>query len=180
MEPDYKSELNKLLQKKKKGFPTSFSDSGLANILSVLDETPNHLVSIAKRFDEESSLEPILEGKRSMRETLIHLLNVEGLNYMTIYPAFLLNKPNVYPLHAERDFDRLSLFRDFKFNQLLEAFCCERRKTLNFMRSLERNDWLKQLIESGKARMESIYWRARGLAIHDFTHIQILKLQMDI
>src|SRR5262245_36649198 len=126
MKSDYKEELNKLVEKKKKEIPTSLSDVALANIFTILEYTPIYLNSIAKHFDEKSSLTPIMEGKRSFRETLIHLLNIEGLNYTTIFPAFLLNKPMVYPLHAEKDFDRLNLFTDLRLKELLEAFILER------------------------------------------------------
>jgi hypothetical protein len=180
MAKDYKEQLNKLVEKKKKEIPTAQSDDAIKNIFETLEETPRFLIAIAKRFDEKTSLNPIIEGKRSFRETLVHLLNIEGLNYTTIYPAFLLNKPKVYPLHAEKDFDRLSLFTDFKLKDLLQAFDLERKKTLSFLRSLKPNDWIRQLVEDNKARQETIYWRARGLAVHDYTHVHILKFQMDL
>jgi len=83
----------------------------------------------------------------------------------------------VYPLHAEKDFDRLNLFSGLPLGELLEAFGLERNKTLNFLKSLKKTYWSRQLREENKAIEESFYWRARGLAIHDFTHVQILKFQ---
>jgi len=156
MKSDYKEELNKLVEKKKKEVPTSFSDVALANIFAILEYTPIYLNSIAKHFNEKSSLKPIMEGKRSFRQTLVHLLNIEGLNYTTIFPAFLLNKPMMYPLHAEKDFDRLNLFTALPIGELLEAFSLERKKTLNFFKSLKKTDWSRQLREENKAREESI------------------------
>ena len=169
-----------MIEKKKREFPTTQSDIAIKNVFETLEETPRFLNTVAKRFDEKTALNPIIEGKRSFRETLVHLLNIEGLNYTTIYPAFLLSKPKIYPLHAERDFDRLSLFGDFKMKDLLLAFHFERKKTLSFLGSLKPNDWNKQLVEDNKARQETIYWRARGLAVHDYTHVYILKFQMDL
>ena len=89
MRSDYKEELNKLVQKKKKEIPTSFSEVAVNNIFTILEYTPNYLTSIARHFDDKSALKPIIDGKRSFRETLIHFLNIEGLNYTTIYTAFL-------------------------------------------------------------------------------------------
>lgn len=174
---DYKEELGKEVNKKKKEIPTAFSEIAVTTIFKVLEETPVYLTSLAKHFDDHTSLEPIIEGKRSFKETLIHLLHMEALHYITIYPAFLLNKPKIYSIHAERDLSRLSLFSDFQPNELLETFCYERRKSLNFLKSLKKSDWHKALKEENKAREETIYWRARVLALHDFTHTQILKLQ---
>ncbi len=178
MRPNYKDELEKSVQLTKKKIPTTFSESAVTNVFRILENTPKYLTSVTKHFDDNSSRNPLSDGKRSFRETLIHLLNIEFLNYTTIYPAFLLNKPVIHPIHSERDFDRLSLFLDFELNELLDAFCMERRKSLSFLKSLKESDWMKQLVEVNKAREETIYWRARGLAIHDFTHIQILNFQM--
>jgi hypothetical protein len=177
MKSNYKAELDKLVQKKRNEMPTSFSELALDSIFMILEYTPQYLTAIAKQFDNNNSLKPIIEGKRSFRETLIHLLNFEGLNYTTVYPAFLINKPQVYPIHAERDFDRLNLFKDFQIDELLKAFCFERKKYLNFLKSLNKKDWNKQLTEEGKAREETIYSMARRTTVHDFTHIEILKFQ---
>lgn len=177
MKSSYKAEVQKLVLKKKNEMPTSFSETALEAIFDTLEYTPQYLTALAKQFDEVSSLKPIIEGKRSFRETLIHLLNFEGLHYTTVYPAFLINKPQVYPIHAERDFDRLQLFSHFNLEELMMAFCFERRKYLSFLRNLKSKDWHKQIIEEGKKREESIYLMARRTALHDFSHIQILKFQ---
>ncbi len=174
---NYKAELDKIVQKKRNEIPTSFSETALDIIFITLEYTPQYLTALAERFDDKSSMKPILDGKRSFRETLIHLLNFEGLNYTTVYPAFLLNKPQVYPIHAERDFDKLNLFADFQIDELLFAFCFERKKCLNFLKSLKKKDWSKQFTEEGKAREETIYSMARRTTVHDFTHIEILKFQ---
>jgi hypothetical protein len=179
MNSSYKAELDKLVRKKKNEMSTTFSETAVINILATLEYTPQYLKALAKQFDEKSSLLPIIEGKRSFRETMIHLLNFEGLNYTTVYPAFLLNKPQIYPIDAERDFDRLNLFADFELNDLLTAFCLERKKYLNFLKSLKTKDWQREMIEEGKARQETIYLMARRAALHDITHIQILKFQTE-
>jgi hypothetical protein len=177
MKSDYKKELLKLVENKKKEIPTTFSQDAVKNIFVTLEYTPEFLSAFSTRFNDKTSLKPLMKGKRSLRETLVHLLNIEGLHYSTIYPALLLKKPKIYPIHAERDFDRLSLFSDFNLVELLQAFRFERRKTLNFLRSLKNGDWSRQLSEAGKAREETIYWRVRGLAIHDYTHVEIIKFQ---
>jgi hypothetical protein len=76
MKSDYKEELNKLVQKKKKEIPGFFSEVAVTNIFTVLEHTPNYLTSIAKHFDDKISLEPIIEGKRSFREYICSTLNL--------------------------------------------------------------------------------------------------------
>ena len=177
MKSSYKAELDKLVQEKRNEMPTSFSAAALDTIFATLEYTPLYLTSIAKKFDDKSSLKSIIEGKRSFRETLIHMLNFEGLNYTTVYPSLLITKPQVYPIHAERDFDRLNLFADFQLNDLLLAFCFERKKYLTFLKSIKKKDWKREMTEVGKTREETIYSMSRRTAVHDFTHIQILKFQ---
>lgn len=177
MKSHYKTELDIVVRKKRDEIPTSFSESALDTIFETLEYTPHYITTVAKNYDDKSSLIPIIEGKRSFRETLIHLLNFEGLNYTTSYAALLLHKPHVYPIHSERDFDKLNLFADFPLNDLLTAFCFERKKYITFLKSLKKKDWNRSMIEEGKAREETIYLMARRTAIHDFTHVQILKFQ---
>jgi hypothetical protein len=174
---NYKGEVDRLVQSKKKEIPTTFSESVLPSLFKVLEYTPQFLVSISKIFDDDRAIIPIIEGKRSFRETLIHLLNFEALNYTTIYPAYLLNNPRVYPLHSERDLSRLKLYTSFQVNELLSVFKLERTKLLNFLKVLKFNDWNRQLIEENKTREETIYRMSRRIALHDYTHIQILKFQ---
>jgi hypothetical protein len=180
MSSEYKAALNKLVTKKKKEIPTIISEQALINTFEILESTPEELIAIADNISKENFDKPIIPGKRSFRETLIHLLNIEALNYTTIYPAFLLDKANVYPLHAERDIHRLGLFENFTKEELLTVFGYERMKTMNFFKALKSEEWSKQLIEENKQRQETIYWRARGHALHDFTHMLILKFQLDI
>lgn len=180
MNSAYKAALHKLVDKKKKEIPTVFSEAAVLNIFQILESTPVQIAAFAQNFDEVTSTQPIMEGKRSFRETLVHLLHIEGLNYTVIYPAFLLKKPTIYPIHAERDFGRLALYSDFTLSDLLQSFLLERRKTLNFLKSLKPGDWSKQIMEENKAREESIYWRVRELALHDFIHVKILAFQIGL
>ena len=103
---------------------------------------------------------------------------LSNLIYKCVFLKILLNKPKVCPLHAERDFDRLNLFEHFQTCELLSVFDLERRKTLSFLTRLKKEDWSKELIEENKKRQETIYWRARGFAIHDYTHFYILNFQL--
>lgn len=175
---NYKPELNKLISKKKKEIPTLFSVTACNNIIETLRDTPQIITKLSKKFNNKTSQTPIIKDKWSFRETIIHFLNIEILNYITIYPAYLLDNPVVYPLHAERDIKKLNLFKDFSLTELVNEFKSERRKLLNFLEGLDYKDLHRKIIEKNKTREETIYWRLRGLALHDFTHIQILNFQL--
>ncbi|MBL7998040.1 MAG: DinB family protein [Candidatus Kapabacteria bacterium] len=178
MSADYKQKLHTIIEAKKKEMPSQGSVNAILSIMATLQETPRYLRSVAPRFPEERSRVPIMEGKRSFRQTVEHLLNIEALHYTTIYPAFLLPTPDVYPLHAERHIARLQLFDSFTMEELLTVFEFERRKSLSFLESLTAGDWLRTIREQGKKRQESIYWRARTLALHDVTHVHIIMFQL--
>lgn len=176
----YKLQVNALLANAKKHIPTAYSEAAVSNALGILEATPPTLKEISSHISEQDFAKPIIPGKRSFKETLHHFLNIEALNYVTIYPALLIDKPKVYGLHAERDLGRLRLYEDFTRDELLTSFDLERRKTLNFLKALKKTDWQRQIIESGKSRQETIYWRARALALHDHTHVLILRFQMGL
>jgi len=177
---NYKLQVNALLANAKKQIPTAFSEAAVSNALGILESTPSALKEISSNISEEGFAEPIIPGKRSFKETLHHFLNIEALNYVTIYPALLIEKPKVYGLHAERDLGKLRLYEDFTRDELLTSFELERRKTLNFLKALKKGDWLRQIIEGGKSRQETIYWRTRALALHDYTHLLILRFQLEL
>lgn len=180
MTESYKAEVNARLAEARKKIPTVYSEAAAGAALGILVSTPAALMEISSRISVEDFAQPIMPGKRSFKETLMHFLNIEALNYVTIYPAFLIDKPEVHDIHAERDLGRLRLYEDFTKTELLKAFELERKKTLNFLRALKQTDWQRQIIESGKARQESIYWRIRALALHDYAHLLILRYQMNL
>lgn len=177
---DYKVRVNALLADAKKQIPTAFSEPAVSKALHILESTPAALKELSSYISEKDFAKPITKGKRSFKETLHHFLNIEALNYVTIYPALLIDKPRVYGLHAERDLGKLRLYEGFTRAELLTSFQLERRKTLNFLKSLEKDDWQRQIVESGKSRQETIYWRTRALALHDHTHLLILRFQMEL
>ncbi|MFN8278437.1 MAG: hypothetical protein U0T84_13215 [Chitinophagales bacterium] len=174
---NYKDEVHRIVQQKKQAIPTAFSAPAVTAILATLEDTVLYLQALARKFDDKSARLPIVAGKRSFRETLIHLLNFEALHYHTAYMALLLREPKVYPIHAERDIARLKLFAGFTVDELVQSFCLERKKYLSFLRALQQPDWARSIEEAGKARHENIYLMARRTAIHDYTHIQILIFQ---
>ena len=178
MAVNYKAQLIQLVDRKKALIPTACTEEGIANALKILETMNERITELALRFDEATALAPLAPGKRSFKETLIHLMNIESLNYITIYAAYLIKMPQVYPLHAEKHLSKLNLYSSFSLAELNASFILERKKTLCFLHQLKPADWNRQMIETGKKRSESIYWRTRGLALHDYTHLLILHFQL--
>lgn len=178
MAVNYKPELKELMNSVKKNIPTIQSESGKKNIYRILNNTYDELFNLIRHIPAQDLNKPLIPGKRSFRENLIHLLNVEYLNKMIITQALTIVKPLVLPLHAEKDIGKLSLFESLSTNELLSYFKLTRKILLKLLVSLSEEQWSRQILEKNKSRQESIYWRIRLLALHEFEHISIMKLQL--
>ena len=178
MPANYKPGLKKQMDTIKKSIPTTQSGSGIDAIYSILDSTHDELLELSRLVPFENHDKPLMTGKRSFRENLIHLLNVENLDSMIITQALTFDKPEVLPLHSERDIGKLSMYNDLNTNELLSYFKLRRKILMKLFLSLSNEQWQRQIIELHKSRQESVYWRARGLALHEYEHIHIIKFQL--
>lgn len=178
MSADYKTDLKKIMDTVKKSVPTIQSVSGIKSIYSILKNTHNDLLKLQKYIPVKDLDMPLIPGKRSFRQNVIHLLNSENLNSMIIIQALTIDKPELLPIHSERDIGALSLFEEFDIKELLTYFKLRRRMLMSLLNSLTNEQWARKIIEKNKSRQESIYWRARSLALHEYEHIQIMKFQM--
>lgn len=177
MNVNYREMLAQKVNMKKRLMPTTYSEAAVEAIRFTLADTPLFIAAFVHQISEESAHQPLMEGKRSIYDTLLHLLHFEALHHTLSYPTKLLSQPHVYPIHPERDISKLKLYANFSLSELVQAFQYERRKYLNFLNSLSHEDWQRTMIESGKARKETLYLAARRTALHDYAHIQIISFQ---
>jgi hypothetical protein len=49
---------------------------------------------------------------------------------------------------------------------------------LRVLTSLSEADWARSIREVGKQRQESVYWRARSLALHELEHLAELERKL--
>jgi hypothetical protein len=118
---------------------------------------------------------PLGEGERSLTETLAHLVNSEARTSESIYLALLLDEPLMANIHSERDWGQLLRYDLSDFDDLLAYFKFRRVVMLRVMSGLNEMQWSRAIREEGKQRKESVYWRARSLALHEVEHVGDLE-----
>ena len=162
----------------KKPISTDPTESNIAEVLRLLSETPANLAELSTGLSDKKVREPLGASERSFIECLAHLINCEALTADAIYLALMLNEPAIAPVHAERDLGKLLHFDQQGFHELLAYFRFRRSILLNVLTSLTVKKWSRVIREEGKQRRESVYWRARGQAMHELEHVTDLARKL--
>ena len=158
----------------KKAISPEQTESNIAEVLHLLSETPSHLERLSKDLPEQPLYQPIAPGERSFHQVLTHLINCESRSFEIIALALSKTAPVFTPLHPERDFGKLYQFEQQPFPDLLAYFKLRRAVLLPVLTSLNDQKWARGVQQEGKQRKESVYWQARGLALHEWEHMQDL------
>jgi hypothetical protein len=163
----------------KKAISTDLTGINIAKIMEYLADTPVQLESLSKPLSEEQLRQPLGAGERSFMEDLAHLIHTEARSSEAIYLALLLDEPLVADVHPERQWGRLLKFDVLSFSELLAYFKLRRVILLRVLASLTERQWARSIRESGKKRPESVYWRARTIAIHELDHLSDLQNKLN-
>ncbi len=159
----------------KKMVSTKITESNIARILDLLSDTPRKLENLRSRFSDEQLVKPLGPGERSLTENLAHLLHCEAISSEFIYLALLKDEATFYDIHPEREYGKLLRYDLFSFKSLLDYFIFRRTALLRVLTSLKADQWSRSIPEKGKKRKESVYWRARSMALHEQEHITDLE-----
>lgn len=158
-----------------KNISTKVSSENIAQILSLLAETPGRLEALSRSVSVKKRGQPLGDGERSLTETLAHLINSEARTSESIYLALLLDEPLMANIHSERDWGQLLRYDLSDFDDLLAYFKFRRVMMLRVLSGLNEMQWSRAIREEGKQRKETVYWRARALALHEVEHVGDLE-----
>jgi len=159
----------------KKAISTEQTGENIREVLYLLSRSPILLRKLSKGLTDEQLNASLGKDERSFTQGLVHLLNCEARTSEIIYTACL---PKVHPLHQstpERGLGKLLHYENFPFKELLQYFTFRRKVLLPVLESLTDRQWERSVHEKRKQRRESVYWQARGLALHESEHIQDLE-----
>ena len=159
----------------KKQISSEQTESSIQEVMRLLKETPVKLEGLSEGLSETQLQQPLGSGERSFTETLAHLINCEAITAEAIYLALLRNEPLLPDLHAERDLGKLLRFDLLPFPELMAYFRIRRTVLMCILESLTEKEWSRVMREEKKQRKESVYWRARGQALHEFEHLLDLE-----
>ncbi len=161
----------------KKAISTDQTSANIAKVMETLAESPIRLEALSKSVSAPSRKlrQPLGKGERTATEVLAHLINGEARSSEIIYQALLVNEPFFADIHPERDWGKLLRFDLLEFSELLAYFTIRRKVLLRVLSGLKEKDWARAVREEGKQRKESVYWRARTIAMHELDHVGDLE-----
>jgi hypothetical protein len=161
-----------------KKISTDLTPTNIAKIIEILTEAPQKLDALSKSLTNERLRLPLGEGERSFTQDLAHLLNGEARSSEMIYQALLANEPFFADIHPDRHWGKLVRFDLLEFKDLLAYFRLRRTVLLRVLSGLKEADWSRCVREDGKQRKESVYWRARTIAMHELDHLGDLESKL--
>lgn len=161
-----------------KTIPTKVTSTNIAQVLGLLAETPSTLEALSRSVSFKKRNQPLGEGERSLMETLAHIINSEARISESIYLALLVDEPLIANIHSERDWGQLLRYDLSDFDELLTYFKFRRAVMLRVLSGLKEVQWSRAIREEGKQRKETVYWRARSLALHEVEHVGELESKL--
>ena len=162
----------------KKIISTEATKANIAKVKDLLAGTPIKLERLAKSLSVEELRQPLGSGERSLTEDLAHLINCEARSSEAIYLALLADEPLFIEIHPERQLGKLLKYDLLPFSELLAYFKLRRTVLLRVLDSLTEDQWSRSIREAGKKRKESVYWRARSIALHELEHLSDLQSKL--
>jgi hypothetical protein len=136
-------------------------------IIDLLTDAPEKLEQLSQPLSQPQLRQPLGSGERSLTEALAHLLHCEARSSEAIYLALLAEEPLFVDIHPEHQLGKLLRYDLLAFSELLAYFKLRRAVLLRVLKSLSDGQWTRVIREAGKQRKESVYWRARSMALHE-------------
>lgn len=158
-----------------KTITTEQTPENIARVMEALTECPVRLEALVRSIPVGKLSQPLGKGERTPVEVLAHMLNGEAISSEMIYQALLVNEPSFANIHPERDLGKLLRFNELEFSELLAYFKIRRKVLLRVLSGIKEKDWSRVIREEGKQRRESVYWRARTIAMHELDHLEDLE-----
>lgn len=163
----------------KKAISTDLTLANIARVTELLGDIPVQLESLSRQLEGEKLRQPLGSGERSFTEVLAHLINSEARSSEAIYLALLAQEPLLPDIHSERQWGKLLRYDLLPFTDLLAYFKLRRTVLLRVLAALNEAGWARVIREEGKKRKESVYWRARSLAMHELEHLTDLQNKLN-
>jgi hypothetical protein len=162
----------------KNSVSTDLTKENIEIVTELLTDTPVKLESLQTGLTSEQLQQPLGTGERSFTEDLAHLIHSEARTSEAIYLALLVDEPLLPDIHSERQWGKLLRFDLLSFHELVDYFKIRRAVLLRVLVSLTEEQWGRVIREAGKQRKESVYWRARALAMHELDHLTDLQKKL--
>lgn len=150
---------------------TEQTPENIQHILAILSSIPGRLEALSG----DAPFEPPGPNERTFPQVLAHLINCEARTTENITLALFKTEPTIPDIHPERQFGSLFQFERMEIPDLLAYFRIRRQALLGILNRLKKSQWERRLRQPGKQRLESVYWLARSLALHEQEHMEHLS-----
>lgn len=164
----------------KKQLSTEQTEENIHEVLQLLTEMPLKWQALSNHISAQQLRTPLAPGERTPTEVLAHILHCEAITAEAIFLALLRDEPMLPDIHAERDLGKLLRLDMLSYEELLSYFKIRRTILLRVLAPLTEKKWSRVMQDSKKARKESIFWRARGQALHELEHILDLETKLGV
>lgn len=162
-----------------KPISTDLTPENITKVMEMLTRSPVRLEALINSVPVEKLSQPLGKGERTPAEVLAHMINGEARSSDMIYQALLVNEPFFPDIHPDRNWGKLVRFDLLEFSELLAYFKIRRKVLLRVLTELKEKDWSRTVREEGKQRKESVYWRARTVAMHELDHLEDLEKKLN-
>jgi hypothetical protein len=154
-----------------KAISTQLTQPNIEAVLALLSQTPGRLTFLSQQLPPEQLTRPLAAGERSFADNVAHLLHCESRTAEAITLALLLDEPLVLAIHPERQVGKLWRLDELSPADLLTYFALRRTILLKILNGLTPAEWERAIQPEGKKRLESVFWLARALALHEEEHL---------
>lgn len=154
-----------------KTISTHLTQANTQAVLALLSQTPGRLTHLSQQLPPEQLTRPLAAGERSFAENVAHLLHCESRTAEAITQALLLDEPLAYAIHPEQHLGQLWRLEELPPADLLTYFALRRTILLKVLNRLTPTEWNRAVQPAQKKRVESVFWLARALALHEAEHL---------
>lgn len=148
----------------------------IIKLIEILRETPKYMKALSKKLNAWE--EPLAEGKRSFKETLMHLIHSDMSSTNKIYYCMMRDNPTVENTHPENDWAPVLMLDKLSVKELLRYFTLKRKILMELLHSLDMKTWVRKFKVEGNKKSLNVYKEARAMALHEEEHLSTLKLQI--
>ena len=157
--------------------PTEQTPDNVNRVLEILRSTPVRLEALIGPGSGTDPNQALAKGERNPVQVLAHLVYTEANSSDHIIKALLVKEPRLVVVHAERQLGKLLKYDAFSVSELLDFFRLRRTALVRILERLTPAKW-SRTADKGLKRMESVYWAARALALHELDHLQDLEAKL--
>jgi hypothetical protein len=161
-----------------KTISTDVRASNMQEVVSLLAVARARPELLSRGLPLEKLARPLGRGERPFARDLAHPRRCEARSSEGIYLALLARQPAFLDIHPACKFGRPLRYDLLLVSDLLACFKIRRLLMLRVLRELKPAQWTRTLRQVGKQHLQSVYLRARSIALHELENVSALERKL--